>query len=172
MAKKKLTNRNGYWSKRVNGKTHYFGKDEAEAHEKWKSQEPFLRSGMEVPTDDGGPTLADLLNEFLSDRLQTVELGMMVKPTDDGYVYVCDRIATAIPKNTRLRSLTPAHFANVRKVLVVGKRKKRICLKSHDRWLGYARAVLRFASIDEFLIKGQLPFTPALACIPKREMRR
>ena len=77
MAKKKLTNRNGYWSKRVNGTTHYFGKDYSKAVIEWKKQEPFLRAGIDVPSEVTGATLADLLNEFLNDRLQRVELELM-----------------------------------------------------------------------------------------------
>lgn len=170
MAKKKMSLRNGIWSKRIKKETFYFGKDYDSALAQWEKQEPFLRAGIPLPDGDG-PTVRELLNAFLSDRLAKVQSDQMTQETYDGYVLVCDKIAATIPVVTKLESLKPGHFTPIRDALAKGKTKQ-LCLKSHDRWLGYARAVFRFASIDNLLIDRPLPYSRALACISKREMRK
>ena len=173
MAKRRklLTLKNGkYWAKKVNGKVHYFGTDYEEACAEYKRQKPFLEAGIDTP--GRGPTLADLLNEFLSDRRDQKEEGRLAQQTFNDYVEVCDIIASALPVSSTLQSLKVEQFSSIRKSLAKGKKKKVLSLKSQDRRLGYARAIFRFASIDNFLIDRPLPFTRPLAGISKLEMRR
>ena len=163
MAKRRklLTLKNGkYWSKKIRGKVYYFGTDYEEACTEYKRQKPFLEAGIESPGQ--GPTVADLLNEFLTDRRDQKEAGRLSHRTYDDYEDVCDIIASAIPVAAPLASLKVEHFTSVRKSLAKGKTKT-LSLKSQDRNLGYARAVFRFASVDNFLIDRPLPFTRPLA---------
>lgn len=173
MAKKQpkiLSLRNGYWSKQINRKVYYFGKDYDKAVEQYFAEKQFHEAGLPVPSGLGN-SLGDLLNDFLSNRHDALESGSIVQRTYDDYVEVCDLISAALPVSTSLQSLTAFQFDAVRKELEKGKRKK-VGIKTLDRRLGYARAVFRFASTDNRLIDRQLPFQSALKSIPKREMRR
>ena len=82
MAKRRklLTLKNGkYWSKKIRGKVYYFGTDYEQACTEYKLQKPFLEAGIESPGE--GPSIADLLNEFLTDRRDQMEEGRLAHQT-------------------------------------------------------------------------------------------
>lgn len=172
-AKKKiLTCRNGHWGKQIKGKRYFFGKDYDEAVKKYFKQKEYLESGVAVPgTDRKKTTLRELLNGFLAHRKKRLNAGSLSVRTYNDYVEVCDMIVDCLPKLMSIEDLRPDHFDELRVRLKVGKRGD-VSLKSHDRRLGYARAVMLFASSDNRYIDRPLPFKESLSAISSREMRR
>lgn len=166
MAKRILTLRNGYWSKKIRGKTHYFGKDYDQAVLKFRQVEPFLKAGLQPPSGSGAK-LSDLLNGFLNDCL---ERNLSPRTVGD-YHEVCKMIAEVIPLGTLIKSLSPDEFKLIRNRLTQGKAKN-VSPKTLDRRLGYARAVFRFASIDNRYLDFSLPFSKSLASVPKYDLRK
>lgn len=169
--KKLLTNRKGYWTKQIKGKRYYFGKNYEKAVEEYKRQRPYIEIGMAPPGSDDAVLLSDLLDEFLSNRKQRLQEGTLSQRTFDDYEDICDRIAECLPLKCHLVQLKPEHFDKLRSHLKSGKNRD-VSAKTHDRRLGYARAVFRFAAIDSRMIERPLPFTQALASVSKRELRK
>ncbi len=164
--KKLLTLRNGYWSKMVKGKVYYFGKDYRAAVSRYNAERSFLELGVK-PNVQEGYTVGDLINAFLSDRKERMDVGTLSPKTYKGYDSVADKILDSLDKDIPLESLVSEHFELLRKDLSRG-----VGPKSLDGYLTCARTMFKFAATDNYLIDRPLPYSKALAGVPARELRK
>lgn len=166
----KLTLSNGYYCKKINGKRYYFGKDYDHAVERYLAEREYLEKGLPLPSETGN-SLGALLNEFLSFNLLKLQAGELAARTYRDYQGICVTIASVIPNSLPIVELKPAHFDALRPKLGMGVKRK-LSKKSHNRNLGYARTVFRFASTDNRLIDRPLPYTNGLRSVPAKDLRR
>lgn len=114
-------NGNGQWSKKIRGKVHYFGvwEDWQAALNKYNEQRDYLFAGQVPPSQVA--TLGNLLDTFLSEKLQRYESGEISQPTYYEYQLTTDAMAAAVSTTRPLDSLTPGDFGRLRMALGKGK---------------------------------------------------
>lgn len=102
----------GQWSKKVRGRTHYFGTDPAEAEREWDRVKDDLRAGREPepisPTDDQ-LTVRWLCNSFMDAKQQRFDAGKIrSRETINDYHKVVTRFADKVGADTPLSRIKPA----------------------------------------------------------------
>jgi len=107
----------GYWAKKIRGKTHYFGPwaDPDGALEKYLAQKDALHSGRKPREEAGAATVHVLVNRFLNEKKALVASGELSPRTWTDYKGACDEIVRSLGKSRRLEDVAPEDFALLRK---------------------------------------------------------
>ena len=111
-------NGNGQWSKKVRGKVYYFGP--------WADPEPRCNAGC-IPRmfvggqkprpKDGGFTIKDLCNAFLTSKQAQLQSGEITTRTFYVYNRVTDRVVATFDRTRLVEDLTPEDFGELREQL-------------------------------------------------------
>ena len=108
---------NGYWVKKILGKTYYIGPRWATpevALDEWKRTKDDLYAGETPKPAADSLNVKDGMNFFLCDRLNELERGEIVQRTYEDYVNSCKHIVGTFGASTPVASLTSTHFATLR----------------------------------------------------------
>ena len=147
----------GYWTRKVGRKTFYLSKvaddpDGTAALEKWLAEKDYHLNGLTPPEDPSGLTVRELVNRFLSAKLQLIRTGELSERTFRQYDTTCGRLVEALGPGRIVETLTPSDFANVRAKLAAGRGP--VSLGSE---ITVARMVFKFA-FDQALIEKPVRF--------------
>ncbi|MHB1038666.1 MAG: hypothetical protein ACYC0Y_28920, partial [Pirellulales bacterium] len=84
----------GRWAKKIRGKLVYFGPwgDATAALAKYQEQRDDLHAGRTPRTKNGGLTIKDLCNRFLTAKTRMVGVGEMEKTTFSQYHHACAQL--------------------------------------------------------------------------------
>jgi len=142
----------GYWAKKINGKLHYFGRwdDWRAALEKYNENRERLHAGQALKSDQ--PTVRDLLNAFMNDRLVAQDTGQITRRTFGEYKRCCDRMSRILGLSRPLSTLGSADWAALKKDI-----GQRWGLQAQANEIGRIRSVLIFA-YESGLIDAPLRF--------------
>ncbi len=107
--------------RRFGGKVHYFGpwSDPQGALDEYLEQRDYLLAGRRAPEN---VTVANLLDDFLGEKLAHVETGDLAQVTFDEYEAVCEIINGHFGRAVA-EHLTKEDFEGLRKRLAKGTRK-------------------------------------------------
>lgn len=130
----------GVWAKKVRGKTHYFGpwSDPQGALDAYLEQRDYLLAGRVPPPEN--VTVANLLDDFLGEKLTHVETGDIAQVTFNEYEAVCEIINGHFGRAVA-EHLVKEDFEGLRKRLAKGKRKATLSPVTLKRRLTIARMV-------------------------------
>lgn len=112
----------GRWAKKVRGKLLYFGKTSDDpngerAVAKWLDERDELLAGRTPRKNDGGLTVADLVNSFLTDRKRRMDAGDITARTFSEYHKAGGRVIDAFGRTCPVESITTDDFAALRETL-------------------------------------------------------
>lgn len=129
----------------INGRPHYFGtwNDWQGALDRYLERRDCLLAGKTPPCQ--ATTLADVLNQFLTDKKRSLLDGDIAQRTYNEYEAVCDQIAT-LGKRRLFDSLAYEDFSELRSLLGKGANGDPIAVSSQKRLIGIARMVFNFAN--------------------------
>ena len=114
-------NGNGQWSKRINGRTHYFGvwADPQAALESYKAQRDYLYAGQTPP--NGSMAVNTVLTAFKDSKSHAVELGELSPRSLNEYEAVCDLMAKTLGESRAIETLESNVLVRLRVALSKGK---------------------------------------------------
>jgi integrase len=107
----------GRWCKKIRGRFHYFGPwgDPDAALELYLDQKDDLFAGRRPrPKDEGGITIQQLCNSFLTSKELLVESGDLKRRTWNEYHRCCQRLVDVFGKHRRVDDLEPRDFDELR----------------------------------------------------------
>jgi len=138
-------NGNGQWSKKIHGRVYYFGvwDDPDAALALYLKQRDYLLAG-EVPPTEGGITLGELCNMFMASKEAQLEADEITRRHWVELQKSCQFMLDEFGKSRPVESLTPAHFANLKKVLSKGRNATTV--SGHVRRI---RSVFNWAASDD-----------------------
>lgn len=115
----------GYWTKKVRGRFHYFGKivDDPEgqkALDKWLDHKDDLLAGRTPRATGDGLTIRDLCNRFLSAKKAKLEAGELSPATFADHHATCRHIIDAFGSRRLVVDLDAADFESFRRKLAKG----------------------------------------------------
>jgi integrase len=155
---------NGQYSKKIRGRVHYFDPDAAV--ELYNKQKDHLYAGLAPPVE--GESVADLLNLFIEQKEQAVEIGELSQVSLNEYVCTTDIMAATLGKNRSLKGIIPNDLLRLRKALQQGKTKT-LGVAAFKRRLTLARIVCKFSN-DEF--GTNIRYQKPLAAPPRKLLRQ
>ncbi|MBI3464342.1 MAG: hypothetical protein HY000_14995 [Planctomycetes bacterium] len=158
----------GRWCKKIRGRMHYFTGTEEEALAEWSRVGPFLLEGRtpppkELPAD--GPTVADMVNEFLAVKENRLNAGRISPRTFQDYHTICGRMVKALGRDRLLDDLEPLDFERLR-----GQLEKTRGPVSLSGDITRIRTVLKFA-VDQGLVDRAIRVGQALVKPSAKELR-
>lgn len=108
-------NGNGQWSKKINGRVHYFGvwDDPQAALNLFQEQRDDLYAGR-TPGIGDGLTVIKLVNHFLTSKKRKREAGELGERSYQNYYKVCERVLKVLGKTTHVEKLRPSDFGRLR----------------------------------------------------------
>ena len=105
----------GQWSKKIKGKSYYFGVDLQAALEKYATEKDYLIAGIKPPArNQEGNAIEELANLFHSHYTSLVGVGKVSQRHVDGLETTVKRLIAVVGKGTRLENLTPLDFAKIK----------------------------------------------------------
>jgi integrase len=105
----------GVWAKRVRGREIYFGpwSDPQAALERYLKEKDYLFAGQ-APPEEGGCTLDELVNRFISSRKTKLESGEITQRMFDDYQRDGKRMLECLNRSREADLLRPTDFAKLR----------------------------------------------------------
>ena len=106
---------NGQWSKKVRGRTFYFGllSDPQGALSLWLREKDYLLAGQEPPTCNSGITVEELCKQHIKDVTDRVAAGKLSSASIKEYQTAAKTLKKAGISYMPICCLTPLHFTNV-----------------------------------------------------------
>jgi integrase len=105
----------GQWTRKVRGRSHYFGIDKDTALEEWVRVRDDLLAGRKPrPKAVNELTVADACKEYLTLKRQRVESGELSGSTWSQYHGVCSRLTEEFGAKRAVADLRPSDFADLR----------------------------------------------------------
>jgi integrase len=104
------------WAKKIRGKLHYFGPwdDPDGALDKYLAQKDALHAGRKPRETSEDATVHELVNRFLRQKEDLVDVGELSPRTWTDYKDACDQIVTGFGKQRLLDDLAPDDFSELR----------------------------------------------------------
>lgn len=133
--------RNGQWCRKIRGKVHFFGvwADHLAALKKHNAEYPYLKAGVPVPGKFEGPTVKELIDDYLNHKAEEEAAGIITARWLKDLHSVGKAIVATIDKTRPVESLRPDDFAKLRLAI----------LKKHSPAIA-RNMVLRIRSIFKF----------------------
>jgi integrase len=144
----------GYYSKKIIGRVHYFGRwDEGpeEAEKRYNKERADREAGREPRTDqDDGPlTVRKLCTDFRNHKRRLMERGDITERTHHDIRCTCDFLSDHFGKGRLVSDLGPRDFQKIMDVLAKQKREgKKKSLVVLGNWVVRIRSVFKYA-VDE-----------------------
>lgn len=108
----------GHWCKTIKGRRHYFGKDKAEALEKWHRQKDDLLAGRKPQTESDIVTVAFVCNYCLTHKQKLVESGDLSSRQFEDLRTMAAYVVDHFGRNRSVASLGPDDFVELRAKMV------------------------------------------------------
>lgn len=158
---------NGQWSKKINGRPHYFGRWEEPdaALAKYLEQRDDLYAGRVPRKSAGGITVRHAINSFLEAKETLLESGELSGHSWDMYQATCEIIADKMVLTRCVADLQPSDFLELRAKLAKG-----VGLITLGIRIRIARMVFKFA-YDADLIDKPVRFGPTFRAPSKLSLR-
>ncbi len=106
--------RTGQWTKKIRGRTIYFGVDPDAALRKYLEQRDDLQAGRTPRVQGDGLTVRDLCNRFLTQKKSMVDSGELSPRTFGDYYATCERICDTFGKTRLVTDLATDDFEKLR----------------------------------------------------------
>jgi hypothetical protein len=101
--------------KKIRGRYYYFGKDRDEALTEYVRVREDLEAGRKPrPKADDAPTVADVVNAFLTEKKNRVVAGELSARTWSDYYAACEAVVDEFGKGRAVADLRPDDFAGLR----------------------------------------------------------
>jgi hypothetical protein len=109
----------GRWAKKVRGEFRYFGKVETDpkgekALDLWLDQKDALLAGRKPRPKDGGPTIQDLCNRFLTWKKSLLPTGELSVRSFRDYYVTCENIFRTFGRERIVEDLATDDFETLR----------------------------------------------------------
>ncbi len=165
----------GRFQKKIRGKTHYFGRgfDADAALKEFLEVRDDLEAGREPRRhrDDGGLTIRDLANRFLSDKQAAMNNGELSPLTFQAYHAECSCLIDHFGKNRLAADLAVEDFVKLRLSL-----SKRLGLLTLGVTINRIRTIFKFAFENDLIARpvrfGQAFTAPTKASLRKDKLTR
>jgi len=156
------------WAKKIRGKLHYFGPwdDPDAALNKYLAQRDDLQAGRKPRDPQGGLTIRELANQFLTSKKQRLESGELTSRTWADYYRVCGSLTDHFGKDRPVSDLRPDDFDAYRAKLA--KTKGPVAIANA---IVRARVAFKWA-FDSELIDRPVRFGTGFSRPAKKVMRR
>jgi integrase len=157
----------GYWCKKIRGKIHYFGPwdDPDGSLTKYLEQKDALHAGRKPRESSAGADVHALVNRFLHQKKELVNVGELSPRTWADYKEACDAIVAAFGKRRLLADIDPDDFAGLRNKLAKKWGPHRL-----SKTIQFVRCVFKFAFEAE-LIDRPVRFGPGFKRPSKKTIR-
>jgi integrase len=168
-------NGNGQWSKKINGKVHYFGPwaDPDGALKRYHEAAANLAAGRPARAPEQSKlTIRELANEFLIFKQHKVDTGELAQRTFDEYKDTCERLIRVLGRDAVVQDIQSAELLKIREDMA----KSRPSIKTLANEIGRARVVFNYAwkegLIDRPIRFGESFKKPGKAAFRKDRARR
>ncbi len=158
--------RTGQWSKKIRGRTFYFGCDADAALTKYLDQRDDLMAGRTPRVQGGGLTVAGLVNRFLTQKKSLVDSGELSPLTFQGHYIVGERLCAAFGKTRLVSDLAADDFERLRASFSTG----RALLAVRDLVVR-TKGIFKYAD-EAGLIDRPIRFGPGFVAPAKAKMRK
>ena len=160
----------GRWAKKVRGKFCYFGKvaddpDGQRALELWLEQRDELLAGRKPRGSNGGLTVRDLINRFLTAKLAAVEARELSPITFKNYLPICQRLIDTFGRTRLVIDLAADDFDQLR-----GQFAKELGLNTRKVEIQRVRCIFRYA-YEAALIDRPVRFGPSFKAPPAKAIQ-
>ncbi|MFO0863510.1 MAG: tyrosine-type recombinase/integrase [Gemmataceae bacterium] len=158
----------GKWCKKVRGKIRYFGPiaDPDAALALWLEQKDDLLAGREPrPKITDGPTMKQLLNEYLAHKKKLIASGELSVRTFESYHRTCDLLFSYFGRERSVEDIRQADFAELRSHLA-----KTLGPVSLGNTIQRIRSVFKYAH-DSEMIPAPVRFGPGFQRPSKKTLR-
>ena len=158
---------NGQWSKKINGRPHYFGRweDPDAALSKYLDERDDLYAGRVPRKSAGGITVRHAINSFLEAKETLLASGELSGHSWDMYRQTCEIIASKVTLTRCVADLQPPDFLDLRAKLAAG-----VGLVTLGIRIRIARMVFKYA-YDAGLIDNPVRWGPAFKGPTKLSLR-
>ena len=161
----------GYWSKKVRGRTVYFGswKDDPKgqrALEQWAEQKDDLLAGRTPHSGGDGLTVKNLVNNFLTFKQDLLMNGKIVPRTFVSYKKTCERLVDFFDRDRRVDDLAASDFRKLRAAIAETRGPAAL-----GNEITVVRMVFKFA-FDEHLIERPVRYGQSFAKPSKKVLRK
>ncbi len=129
----------GGWTKKVRGKSHYFGKDAVAALDEWLRVKDDLLAGR-PSQQDGQYCVGQLMAGFLASKRHQRDEGELTPRSYSDYKRTCETVLACLGKERVVEFLRPDDFAKLRSELAV-----RLSPVSLHNEMGRVRVVFNYA---------------------------
>jgi integrase len=168
----------GYWAKKINGQTKYFGKvaddpNGVAALERWLAEKDDLLAGRVPRNRDDQLLLGELANEYLAAKKEERDGGELSARTFLSYYATCKSVCEALGRHRSVADLSPEDFRQLRKALARGRKTKgtersKVSLKNE---IIRARGLFKFG-FTEGLLDAPVRFGSAFKMPKPKFLRR
>jgi integrase len=109
----------GQWSKKIRGKTCYFGRlsDPDEALRLWTEEREYHLAGLDPPESNGSLTIGELTGKHLADMDDRIAVGRAALSTRSRYVVAGRLLEEAGLARVPVKSIGPEHFTIAQGIL-------------------------------------------------------
>ena len=116
-------NGNGQWSKKIQGRVHYFGvwEEPQAALEKWLAEKDYLLAGKVPHRVSDGYRVQEMCNDFLTAKQKLVESDELTQRTWQDYHRTCKLMISHFGGDRAIDDLRVADFDEYRNFLAKGR---------------------------------------------------
>ena len=137
----------GQWTKKVRGRSHYFGTDRDDAAKRYYAVKDDLEAGRTPrPRSGDGPTVAELANVFLTARRRDVDAGELSGRQWSEYHATCEAVVSAFGRTHPVATLEPDDFGRLR-----GRAAKRLGPYALAKFVQMVRTLFAFGFANDHL---------------------
>jgi integrase len=156
----------GGWTKKIRQRLHYFGQDRDAALAEYVRTRADLEAGrVPRPKLDGGITVADLCNQFLTAKRLKVDAGELSGRQWSEYHAICDRLCSQFGKERIVADLRPEDFGELR-----AEAAERLGVFALAKFVQMVRTVFIFA-FERGLIDVPMRYADSFDKPPRRAAR-
>ncbi len=109
----------GQWAKKIDGKMHYYGKDQEAALLAWNKQQSYVASDITPPPRGSCPTLAELGNVYADFMRRAIDAGELSSRTSTEYTKSIRRFVAIAGADCRVDALRPIDFGAIKEKLAI-----------------------------------------------------
>ena len=156
----------GQWTKKIRGRSIYFGTDRDAALRKFQEQRDDLQAGRTPRVQGDGLTVSDLANRFLTMKKSAVESDELSPRTFGDYYATCERLCDTFGKTRLVTDLATDDFERLRSAYAKGRG-----LVSVSNMVRNVRIVFKYG-YDAALIDKPVRFGPGFKTPTKAKLRK
>ena len=159
---------NGSWAKKIKGRLYYFGpwSDPETALQKYLDTKDYLAAGRTPPADQGGLSVRELVNRYLTARKSDMDRGRITPKTFRDLHRTCARVVDVFGLRRLVIDLDPRDFERLHSAMATT-----LGLVARGVEIQKTRSIFKWA-LDEGLIDRAVRFGQGFRAPGKRELRK